>query len=168
MTYMSPGHPEWPEFIERLAGPEACDVSKGGSWRCHNDTRGTEAILRKHHPDCDLATTLGFFASQGGHCDCEVILNVRPLGGEGYDWLIERALDLRGDLMRILAVRPPAGSSIAFEQEFQSASMDLVDALVPEGIEIQRYLADHIPDAEDVRSVQALARSRLPRAPGRF
>jgi len=168
MTYMSPGHPDWPEFIERLAGPEACDVGKGGSWRCHNDTRAAEAILRKHHPDCDLNATLGFFASQGGHCDCEVILNVRPLGGEGYDWLIARALELRGDLMRVLAVRPPAGSSIAFEQEFQSASMDLVDAPVPEGIEIQRYLASHMPDAADMRAVEELARSREPRSPGRF
>ena len=86
-------------------------MSKGGSWRCHNDTRGTEAILRKHHPDCDLATTLGFFASQGGHCDCEVILNVRPLGGEGYDWLIDRALDLRGD-RHADPRRAPAGGEL--------------------------------------------------------
>ena len=43
--------------------------------------------------------------------------------------------------------------------------MDLVDALIPEGIEIQRYLADHIPDAGDLRSVRALARSRRPTSP---
>lgn len=160
MTYMSPAHPEWPEFIERLAGPEACDVGTDGIWRCHNDTRGTEAILRRHHPDCDLHATLDFFAGQGGHCDCEVILNVRPPGGAGYDWLIKRACELRGDLLRILAVRPPAGSSIVFEQEFESACMDLVDALLPEGMEIRRYLAAHIPGEADARVVEELARSR--------
>jgi hypothetical protein len=156
MTYMSPAHPDWPEFIERLAGPEACDVGRGGNWRCHNDTSGAETILREHHPDCDLAASLGFFASQGGHCDCEVILNVRPLGGEGYDWLLERARELRGDLMRILAVRPPEQSSMAFEQEFQSACMDLVDALVPEGVEIHAYLAEHAPGAADALAVERL------------
>ena len=159
MTYMSPAHPDWPAFIERLAGPEACDLRADGQWTCHRDTRAAEAILRSHHPDCDLPASLRFFASQGGHCDCEVILNVRPLGGEGYDWLLERALELRGDLARILAVRPPAGSSIAFEQEFQSACMDLVDALVPDGAEIKRHLATHYPDAADAAAVEQLARS---------
>ena len=45
--------------------------------------------------------------------------------------------------------------------------MDLVDALIPEGVDIQRYLADHIPDDGDLRAVQALARAQ-PRSPGRF
>ena len=168
MTYMSPGHPDWPEFIERLAGPEACDVSKGGSWRCHNDTRGTEAILREHHPDCDLATTLGFFASQGGHCDCEVILNVRPLGGEGYDWLIEG----RSTCVAISCGSSPCAHRRAARspssRNFRAPPWIWWTSLIPEGIEIQRYLADHIPDVADLRSVQALARSRRPRAPGRF
>ena len=82
---------------------------------------------------------------------------MRPLGGEGYDWLLERARELRGDLMRILAVRPPERSSMAFEQEFQSACMDLVDALVPEGVEIHAYLAEHVPDAADALAVERLA-----------
>ena len=159
MTYMSPAHPEWPDFIERLAGPGACDVSRDGIWRCHNDTRAAEAILREHHPDCDLSASLDFFAGQGGHCDCEVILNVRPLGGDGYDWLLGRARELRGDLLRILAVRPPPGSSIVFEQEFQSASLDLVDALVPPGADLKEHLAGHQPGDEDARAVEELART---------
>jgi hypothetical protein len=85
---------------------------------------------------------------------------VRPFGGEGYDWLLEHALELRGDLVRILALRPPAGSSIAFEQEFQSACLDLVDALLPVGVEFKHYLATHNPDDADARAVQDLARSR--------
>jgi hypothetical protein len=70
--------------------------------------------------------------------------------------------------MRILAVCPPAGSSIAFEQEFQSAYMDLVDALIPDGVDLRRYIADHVPDAADLRTVEELARARAPRSPGRF
>ena len=94
----------------------------------------------------------GFFASQGGNIrDCEVILNVRPLGGEGYDWLLEHALELPGDLVRILALRPPAGSSIAFEQEFQSASLDLVDALLPAGSSSSTTSRPRNPDDADAR-----------------
>ena len=123
----------------------------------------TEAILREHHPDCDLRESLRFFASQGGHCDCEVILNVRPPGGEGYDWLIARARELRGDLVRILAVRPPTGSSVAFEQEFQSACLDLVDALLPAGAEVKHYLGTHHPDEADAQAVEDLSRASLTR-----
>lgn len=160
VTYMSPAHPDWPAFVERLGGPEGCRLGEDGHWRCHNDTRAVEAILREHHPDCDLRESLRYFAGQGGHCDCEVILNVRPPAGEGYDWLVERARELGGDLLRILAVTPPDGSSIAFEQEFQSASMDLVDVLLPSGEEFVGYLATHHPDGADARAVEELARSR--------
>jgi hypothetical protein len=75
-------HPRWVEFIERLSGPEACDVREGAdgniTWRCSARTREyAAAILRDMGAsDGDLLATLDYFDEHGGHCDCEIWLNV--------------------------------------------------------------------------------------------
>ena len=40
VTYaMSPSHPRWDEFLERLCGPEGCDFKAKG-WTCFGDGSG--------------------------------------------------------------------------------------------------------------------------------
>jgi len=71
-----PGHPSWGEFIERLAGPEACNFHTDG-WTCFGDLRFTTRILREmglDEPSIDASAAC--FKGRGGYCDCEVIFNV--------------------------------------------------------------------------------------------
>ena len=71
-----PGHPSWGEFIERLAGPEACNFRTDG-WTCFGDLRFTTRILREmglDEPSIDASAAC--FKGRGGYCDCEVIFNV--------------------------------------------------------------------------------------------
>jgi hypothetical protein len=71
-----PRHPRWSEFLERLAGPEACNFQTD-RWTCFGDVRFTKRILRDmglDEPSIELSTA--YFRDHGGYCDCEVILNV--------------------------------------------------------------------------------------------
>jgi hypothetical protein len=82
---MTAGHPRWREFVARLYGPEGCDFreSPAGSlvWNCSAHTRdGAAAILRDMGAtDQDLLATLDHFDTNGGYCDCEILLNVDGL-----------------------------------------------------------------------------------------
>jgi hypothetical protein len=63
---MDPNHERWDEFVnEMLKMVEFCDTTH----------RTTRSILQKMQ-GIDVDATLEFFESQGGYCDCEVILNV--------------------------------------------------------------------------------------------
>ena len=80
---MTPAHPRWLEFEVRLAGPEACDFreDEGGElrWRCGHTRDLAVAILRTMGiSDRELVETLDYFDEHGGHCDCEIVLNVAP------------------------------------------------------------------------------------------
>jgi hypothetical protein len=81
---MTPVHPRWEKFVELLEGPEGINVHEDdvgrSHWSCtangphvHDRTR---AILTKHFPDISVEDTLGFFVSNGGYCDCEILMNV--------------------------------------------------------------------------------------------
>lgn len=87
-SIMTPQHPRWSEFIERLQGPEGCNFGQdfGGQGRpvpgtfqrsCtqKTDRPFTRAILAKME-DIDIAASLAFFNSRGGYCDCEIVFNV--------------------------------------------------------------------------------------------
>lgn len=80
---LTPEHPRWPEFIDRLAGPEGCDFrqdEKGNySWKCAggSDQSLSRAILESMG-GLDVEGSLAYFSVHGGHCDCEVIFNVNP------------------------------------------------------------------------------------------
>ena len=78
---LTPEHPRWREFIDRLAGPEGCDFRKDErseySWRCAggHDQSLSRAILADMG-GINVEGTLAYCTSQGGHCDCEVVFNV--------------------------------------------------------------------------------------------
>jgi hypothetical protein len=82
---MRPRHPRWTEFIDRLAGPAACNF-KAETWTCFGDTRFTERILASMGLEpAAVAASVRHFRSRGGYCDCEVVFNVdrrwREAGG---------------------------------------------------------------------------------------
>ncbi len=78
---MTPEHPLWAEFIERLSGPEGCDFRKDENgktvWKCKGgrDKSRARAILATM-PGIDVKRSLVYFEAQGGHCDCEILFNV--------------------------------------------------------------------------------------------
>lgn len=60
------GHPRFDEFITRL--------SNAVTW-CDNSHDGAIEILNGM-PNIDIPGTLEWFESEGGHCDCEICMNV--------------------------------------------------------------------------------------------
>jgi hypothetical protein len=79
---MTPQHPLWDHFFDRLEGPEGCDMVYVGEgefeFRCEGDHRYTRLILSAMGLDeHEIAASLGYFAAHGGCCcDCEVLFNV--------------------------------------------------------------------------------------------
>jgi hypothetical protein len=71
---MTPEHPRWSEFAERLGGPEGCNWTDD-SWRCGGDHRWSREILGSM-TGIDLEASVGYFLEHDGHCDCEVLLNI--------------------------------------------------------------------------------------------
>ncbi|MBO0701480.1 MAG: DUF2695 domain-containing protein [Candidatus Dormibacteraeota bacterium] len=92
---ITPGHPRWDEFLERLTGPRALDVRNGG-WSCTGSTakrHSRRILLAMGLSPAAVAANLAFFERHGGYCDCEVWMNVEsslarrppeegPRGGE--------------------------------------------------------------------------------------
>lgn len=77
-TLITPGHPRWEEFLDRLTGPLALDV-RGGGWHCAGgeDKRHSRRILLAMGlSPAAVAANLAFFEQHGGYCDCEVWMNV--------------------------------------------------------------------------------------------
>lgn len=74
-TVMTPEHPRWREFADRLGGPEGCDF-KNNTWKCNNleDRPFATAILESM--GADVEASLDYFYENGGHCDCEILFNV--------------------------------------------------------------------------------------------
>lgn len=66
--------PRWAEFIKALDG-------KLVRWSCLGNLDLAAAILVRM-PNVDTKGTLAYLRSRGGHCDCEVMMNV-DCGGEG-------------------------------------------------------------------------------------
>jgi hypothetical protein len=88
MDLMTPQHAGWSEFVDRLteamAGPDALEgdndsVVRAAMKGCngHGGTSPFEsarAVLA--NMEMDVAASLEFFETHGGHCDCEILLNV--------------------------------------------------------------------------------------------
>jgi hypothetical protein len=73
---ITPRHPRWEEFLDRLEGPDGCAVTQLG-WICFNDHRFSRRILAGmglHEPA--ILASLAYFRDHGGYCDCEVLMNV--------------------------------------------------------------------------------------------
>jgi hypothetical protein len=79
---MTPNHELWDEFYQRLEGPEGCNFRNDDDgktvWSCDGDMDKplSRAILKKYK-SVDIESTLQYFESHGGYCDCEVLFNVK-------------------------------------------------------------------------------------------
>lgn len=90
---MTPDHPKWESFIEKLAGPDACDFQEEGSewnWDCFDDKTFAIGILSEMglSPD-EISDSLEFFESCGAVCDCEIVFNVGNNGTEEVETFTE-------------------------------------------------------------------------------
>lgn len=101
-TLITPDHPRWGEFLDRLTGPLGLDVRAGG-WNCAGgeDKRHSRRLLvAMGLPPAAVDANLAFFERHGGYCDCEVWMNVESsavCGDAGDsdppDGLVRRPLD---------------------------------------------------------------------------
>jgi hypothetical protein len=77
---MTPEHPRWEEFCERLAGPEGCHFRRKpdgrATWKCAGGTDKTLATKILKTMGMDVAASLACFEAHGGYCDCEILFNV--------------------------------------------------------------------------------------------
>jgi hypothetical protein len=91
---ITPRHPRWQEFLERLEGPEGCnfrykdpahpDPTKV-SWDCASGGPHRHDHARKILATMGLApntidASCAYFGSRGGYCDCEILFNVVRIG----------------------------------------------------------------------------------------
>lgn len=77
-TLITPGHPRWGEFLDRLTGPLGLDV-RGGGWHCaggEDKRQSRRILLAMGLSPSAVASNLAFFEHHGGYCDCEVWMNV--------------------------------------------------------------------------------------------
>lgn len=49
---------------------------------CDGTLDKTRSILKEHFPQYDITKTIKYFESEGGYCDCEILLNVVPHDNE--------------------------------------------------------------------------------------
>jgi hypothetical protein len=77
-TVLTPEHPRWREFCDRLAGPDGCAFTEEGTWHCSGAATYEYArpLLAEFGMDADA--TLVYFRTLGGCCDCEILFNVDP------------------------------------------------------------------------------------------
>jgi hypothetical protein len=88
---MTPSHPQWQEFADTLAGPEGCDFKDNPdpakiTWTCSGGRECPKARTILQTMGCERGwseASILFFASQGAHCDCEILFNVEDAAGEG-------------------------------------------------------------------------------------
>lgn len=83
MNTMTAEHPRWEEFEERLEGPEGCnfqeDENEETTWQCKGGTDKSKATAILIDMEMDVSTSLSYFESNGGYCDCEILFNISPL-----------------------------------------------------------------------------------------
>jgi hypothetical protein len=77
---MTPAHPRWEEFSERLSGPEGCNFRRkpdgSSTWTCKAGADKTMATKILKAMGMDVAASLTYFEAHGGYCDCEILFNV--------------------------------------------------------------------------------------------
>lgn len=79
-------HPRFPEFLERLTGPEGINLrDEGATDDCSGptDTSATVSILvAMGFGDDAIRSTLAYFAARGGFNDREILLDVGMTAGD--------------------------------------------------------------------------------------
>lgn len=81
---ITPDHPLWEEFLERLCGPSGLDVRQD-RWNCsggEDKPLCRRILLAMGRAPATVAANLAYFERHGGYCDCEVWMNVE----ESMDW----------------------------------------------------------------------------------
>ena len=79
---LTPTHPRWREFTQRLGGPEGCNFREEAGqmkWKCggrHDQSLARKILGRMGFLDGEIEDTLEYFTDHGGHCDCEILFNV--------------------------------------------------------------------------------------------
>lgn len=84
--WMSLDHPEWKEFLDRLEGPDGCNLHlavpgdiNSMTWTCdrNDDFPITSKILAEmgFSPE-EIEQSLSYFEEHGGCCDSEIFLNL--------------------------------------------------------------------------------------------
>ena len=82
VAILSPGDRRWEEFVAQLEGPEGCNfieetAEAGATWRCGGGySQDYARAILTAMGGIDVAGTLAFCSTQGGHCDCEILFNV--------------------------------------------------------------------------------------------
>ena len=82
---MTPQHPRFDEFIERLYGPEGCNWQEGipgdiesTTWECNNEQNrplSRKILAAMGATEVEIVASLAEFEEFGGYCDCEVVMN---------------------------------------------------------------------------------------------
>jgi hypothetical protein len=70
---MDQQHPGWVKFGEYLYHA-VYPSGRGSACRC--DFQNTAKILQEHFPDVNIESTIEYFKSKGGWCDCETGFNI--------------------------------------------------------------------------------------------
>ena len=77
---MTPEHELWQEFVDRLSGPEGCNISKDNNgdlkWYCSGGSQTKAIAILESIPGINVEKSLLYFEEHGGYCDCEILLNV--------------------------------------------------------------------------------------------
>lgn len=83
MNIMTPESDRWDEFFERLEGPEGCDFNdRTGkiTWTCGggvDQTLAKKVLAAMGFTAEEIEHSCLYFSSAGGHCDCEIIFNLK-------------------------------------------------------------------------------------------
>jgi hypothetical protein len=88
VAILTPSHTRWLEFINKLVGPEGCNLWQDGDgethWQCDGDSSNTRKILRKHYSEVNIDKTLKYFQEKGACCDCEIVFNLGRVDAANY------------------------------------------------------------------------------------
>jgi hypothetical protein len=87
LVTLTPDHPDWNKFIDRLAGPGGCNFrktkTKGWKWGCKGGRERLIArkVLKNMNKlgilpyEINIDATILMCDKFGGWCDCEIVLN---------------------------------------------------------------------------------------------
>jgi hypothetical protein len=81
-------HLQLVQFLNALAGDGGCQF-KGANWRCGGPefTYARKILTSMRIPQADQEKVLDICKENGGHCDCEILMNAaRFLLGEDTPW----------------------------------------------------------------------------------
>ena len=76
-SVLTPNHRYWKALCTRLNDMLTIYIEGKPHSKCQTDLRCTTKIL-KSLPGIDVEETLALYMKLGGHCDCEVLMNVEP------------------------------------------------------------------------------------------